>query len=66
MNSSTMTVCLSPRMPSIAYFHDFAMSAALRATDCPLPLLLITGLMTHGNPMRSIARASSSWLDAYA
>ena len=54
-----MSSLASPRA-SFAISQEFSISLALFATLCPCPELLITGLITHGNPIRSAAALSSS------
>ena len=66
MNSSTITLIRSPRIPVTAYSQAFAASDVLVIIDWPLPLELMTGLTTQGRPILLISFRSSCSDEAYA
>ena len=49
-----------------AYFHALAMSALVRTTDWPLPLLLMVGFTTQGRPVPALSRMAASNASALA
>jgi len=60
MNSSMMSSRMSPRLPLHPYSQACSSSSGVRTSDCPLPEEDISGLTTHGKPIRAAAAFSSS------